>query len=239
MTPSTCNVFALLVVIAILSFLTSLVTLDTHISKGDVKGVKLAKRTRKVEKSGASQYVEYLTEKIQELTGPILPVWHHSPDATSYEADDGTVDDDSEEEESEETQDKKSHRRPIPTKEKCVIKFTDKCKMNPIVKYWDESTDCYISPLKGISGLSAPVEDRRFVVFQADQGGWNNIRMGLEAVILLAQVTGRILVIPPPAVLYLLHFNKKWKDNKSTMEDYFDFSRLKVYTVCLVALSFI
>ncbi len=45
------------------------------------------------------------------------------------------------------------------------------------------------------------------------------------------QVTGRILVLPPQAVLYLLHFNKKWKDNKSGMEDYFDFERLKV-SVC-------
>ena len=41
------------------------------------------------------------------------------------------------------------------------------------------------------------------------------------------QVTGRILVLPPNAVLYLLHMNKKWGDNKSGMEDYFDFDKLR------------
>eukprot|EP01034_Spumella_vulgaris_P030395 gene30395-37604_t len=100
--------------------------------------------------------------------------------------------------------------------------------MNPIVRYWDETSDCYISPLRGASGSDAPVEDRKYVVFQADLGGWNNIRMGLEVVILFAQITGRILVLPPQAVLYLLHFNKRWKDNKSGVESYFDFERLKM-----------
>jgi hypothetical protein len=46
-------------------------------------------------------------------------------------------------------------------------------------------------------GLAAPIEERRYVVFQPDTGGWNNIRMALEIVIIFAKVTGRILVIPP------------------------------------------
>ena len=41
------------------------------------------------------------------------------------------------------------------------------------------------------------------------------------------QVSGRILVLPPNAVLYLLHLNKRWGDNKSSMEDYFDFDKLR------------
>ena len=40
-------------------------------------------------------------------------------------------------------------------------------------------------------------------------------------------MTGRILVLPPNAVLYLLHLNKNWGDNKSSMEDYFDFDKLR------------
>jgi len=35
-------------------------------------------------------------------------------------------------------------------------------------------------------------------------------------------------VIPPPAVLYLLNVNKDWDDNRSTVEDYFDFKQLKM-----------
>jgi len=42
------------------------------------------------------------------------------------------------------------------------------------------------------------------------------------------QITGRILVIPPPAVLYLLIVNKDWDDNRSTVEEYFDFERLRL-----------
>jgi hypothetical protein len=92
-----------------------------------------------------------------------------------------------------------------------------------VIPYWEETTDCYESPLRRGSGLAAPVVDRRYVVFQPDLGGWNNIRMALEVVILFAVATGRILVMPPHAILYLLAGNKKWGDNKSTMDDYLDF----------------
>jgi hypothetical protein len=93
------------------------------------------------------------------------------------------------------------------------------------MKYYEESTDCFESPLRNISGLQAAPEDRKYVVFQPDPGGWNNIRMALEVCILFACVTGRVLVLPPPAILYLLHMNKKWGENKATMRDYLDFDR--------------
>lgn len=100
------------------------------------------------------------------------------------------------------------------------------CQISPIVKYWHTSTDCYTSPLRTKNGLSAAVDERRYVVFQPDLGGWNNIRMSLEVTILFALVTGRILVLPPRSVLYLLNQNKKWKDNKTGVEDYIDFNRI-------------
>lgn len=110
----------------------------------------------------------------------------------------------------------------------CTIRFPATCEMDPrMIKYWDEEADCFESPLRNISGLQNPViEKRKFVVMQPDLGGWNNIRMALEIGLLFAQVTGRIFVLPPPAVLYLLHRNKKWKDNFSTFADFIDFSRL-------------
>ena len=52
--------------------------------------------------------------------------------------------------------------------------------------------------------MSAPSRARKYLIFQPDLGGWNNIRMALEIAILLAKVSGRILVLSPPAVLYLL-----------------------------------
>lgn len=45
--------------------------------------------------------------------------------------------------------------------------------------------------------------------------------------ILFAHITGRVLVLPPHAVLYLLHMNKKWGDNKASMEDFLDFDRMR------------
>ena len=44
----------------------------------------------------------------------------------------------------------------------------------------------------------------RYVAFQYDQGGWNNIRMGIEIVLVAAHAMGRVLVAPPPQRLYLL-----------------------------------
>ena len=56
-----------------------------------------------------------------------------------------------------------------------------------------------------------------------------NILYTVSSVHLYTQVTGRILVLPPNAVMYLLHLNKKWKDNKASMEDYFDFNKLRTH----------
>lgn len=110
----------------------------------------------------------------------------------------------------------------------CKMTFPSKCKISPYVKFWDDKADCFPSILRESSGLSQlDIKKRKFVVFQPDLGGWNNIRMGLEIVILFAYATGRILVLPPPAVLYLLHMNKNWDDNKQTMRDFIAFDRLE------------
>jgi hypothetical protein len=44
----------------------------------------------------------------------------------------------------------------------------------------------------------------RYLTFEYDQGGWNNVRMGLECFIVLAHAMGRTLVVPPQQHLYLL-----------------------------------
>jgi hypothetical protein len=48
-------------------------------------------------------------------------------------------------------------------------------------------------------------QEGRYVVFQPDLGGWNNIRMGAESVVMFALATGRTLVLPPNAPWYLLN----------------------------------
>jgi len=117
-------------------------------------------------------------------------------------------------------------------KKRCATKTRSTCEVNPTIRYWldhdeDEfgATCLYESPLRATSGLSAPLLDRRFVVFQTDLGGWNNIRMALEVAALFALVTGRVLVLPPDAVLYLLVGNKRWGENMNSVKDFVDFER--------------
>jgi len=119
---------------------------------------------------------------------------------------------------------KRGARTPIDSKS-CFGKLSDSCYVDPLVKYWEDGTDCYDSSLKTISGSTARLEDRRYILFQPDLGGWNNIRMSLETTMVFALATGRILVLPPDAVLYLLIQNNKWADNRGGVQDYIDFSR--------------
>ena len=43
-----------------------------------------------------------------------------------------------------------------------------------------------------------------YLTFEPDPGGWNNIRMSMEIIFVLAAATGRTLVLPPNAPFYLL-----------------------------------
>ena len=61
------------------------------------------------------------------------------------------------------------------------LTFPCTCELSQnLVKYWEEECeDSFQSPLRNGSGLLAKhFEDRRYLVFQPDLGGWNNIRMG-------------------------------------------------------------
>ena len=111
---------------------------------------------------------------------------------------------------------------------KCRVHLTPECLISPLVKYWSEDADCYESPLRALNGLSTAPDNRKYVIMEPDLGGWNNIRMSLEVAIVFALATGRILVLPPHQVLYLLNQNKKWKDNKTGVEDYVDFRRISL-----------
>ncbi len=48
----------------------------------------------------------------------------------------------------------------------------------------------------------------KYLSFEPDVGGWNNIRMNLEIVFVYALVTGRTLVMPPSNNVYLLDVDK-------------------------------
>jgi hypothetical protein len=71
----------------------------------------------------------------------------------------------------------------------------------PRAGYWDPS---------GITGFPpSPFAARGsggYLTFELDPGGLNNIRMQLEYLALLAAITGRTLVLPPPEGWYLINW---------------------------------
>jgi GDP-fucose protein O-fucosyltransferase len=72
----------------------------------------------------------------------------------------------------------------------------------------------------------------KYLSFEYDQGGWNNVRMSLECLIVVAHAMGRTLVVPPQQHLYLLGRTHKDKHDKQAhdemgFEDFFDIDLLR------------
>eukprot|EP00970_Alexandrium_tamarense_P012476 scaffold2931_cov204-Alexandrium_tamarense.AAC.5 len=84
--------------------------------------------------------------------------------------------------------------------------------MNELAYWNDPQGDVdvnFVSPF-------APPKDtqqKRYVTFEPDRGGWNNIRMSMEIIFVFAAATGRTLVLPPDTPFYLLG---KEAEGKST-----------------------
>jgi hypothetical protein len=66
----------------------------------------------------------------------------------------------------------------------------------------------------------------KYLTFEPDEGGWNNIRMSMETATVLAHAMGRILVLPPEQNMYLLWNDKKKRKNKFTFKDFFHFDSI-------------
>jgi hypothetical protein len=92
------------------------------------------------------------------------------------------------------------------------------------VAYWKPEATLvdlgFVPPLKHVG---PPV---KYVTFEADQGGWNNIRMQMETVLVFAAATGRTLVLPPDQGMYLLD-KGKGHQNAHHFSDFFPFERIK------------
>lgn len=69
--------------------------------------------------------------------------------------------------------------------------------------------------------------NKQYVTFEPDHGGWNNIRMAMEVVLVFAFATGRTLVMPPEQGMYLLNKGEKADDNKLHFSDFFYLHRLQ------------
>jgi hypothetical protein len=111
----------------------------------------------------------------------------------------------------------------------CTVSYEPTCKMYFYVRFWNHRffpEDCYQSPLRPKLKEKTPYAEQKYVVFEPDNGGWNNIRMAAETAIIFAHASGRTLVLPPRAIWYLLWNNNKEEDNQSSFGKFFDLNKL-------------
>ncbi len=63
-------------------------------------------------------------------------------------------------------------------------------------------------------------DEEKYITFEPDHGGWNNIRMAMETVLVFAHAMGRTLVLPPEKKMYLLGKGKA-HENQFSFNDFF------------------
>ena len=77
------------------------------------------------------------------------------------------------------------------------------------------------SDIEQDSNYKSPFYDEeKYITFEPDHGGWNNIRMAMETILVLAHAMGRTLVLPPKKGMYLLGKGEKHQ-NSFTFNDFF------------------
>jgi len=107
------------------------------------------------------------------------------------------------------------------------------------LKYWlDEKASSRV--FSSIFPLSKP---QHYITFDVDIGGFNNIRMQFEYVVIMAAITGRTLVLPPPSPWYLINFGPIQRegdvDGVCDYSEFFDLSALRQYINVISTAEFI
>eukprot|EP00586_Coscinodiscus_wailesii_P017298 CAMPEP_0172491018 /NCGR_PEP_ID=MMETSP1066-20121228/21672_1 /TAXON_ID=671091 /ORGANISM="Coscinodiscus wailesii, Strain CCMP2513" /LENGTH=643 /DNA_ID=CAMNT_0013259805 /DNA_START=121 /DNA_END=2052 /DNA_ORIENTATION=- len=82
----------------------------------------------------------------------------------------------------------------------------------------------YWSDIPGDSEFTSPFYndgEEKYMTFEPDGGGWNNIRMAMETVVALAYAMGRTLVMPPEQRMYLLGKDRGKQKTHFSFADFF------------------
>ena len=94
-------------------------------------------------------------------------------------------------------------------------------KTDNLLVYWNEPQGDFDQNYVGKFDRP-PMDDAnippKYVTFEPDNGGWNNIRMSMETVLVFAYATNRIIVMPPKKAFYLVG-----KEGSKSYDDFFHF----------------
>ncbi|MFT5573192.1 MAG: hypothetical protein ACI9FR_002125 [Cryomorphaceae bacterium] len=96
------------------------------------------------------------------------------------------------------------------------------------LSYWNESF---------LAGQLPAARANRYIIFDVDQGGWNNIRLAFEYVAVLAAITGRTLVLPPRSSWYLINFGPLPDEHKGGTSEFADFLNIAALKTSIQVLS--
>ncbi|KAL3788358.1 hypothetical protein HJC23_009164 [Cyclotella cryptica] len=87
-----------------------------------------------------------------------------------------------------------------------------------------------LPPFNISAPLASRIRRKRYLTFEPDTGGWNNLRMSFENILLYAAISGRTVVLPPDQNIYLM---EPKKGEKRQGRNYFDIFNLTEHTELL------
>lgn len=103
-----------------------------------------------------------------------------------------------------------------------AYKHSLNCPYSELMEFWKAPT---LSDLNYRTPYADYGPQEKYVTFEPDVGGWNNIRMQMELVLVFAYSTGRTLVLPPDQPMYLLNAGKGHQKAHS-FADFFPFEHI-------------
>ena len=108
--------------------------------------------------------------------------------------------------------------------------------VDELLAYWNEPVGTrdlqFQTPFAGTDATAA--DEPKFLSFEPDQGGWNNIRMSFENLVILAAATGRTLVLPPRAPFYLLAWGR---DGARTFGSFFSMDNVVSKRISIITMA--
>ncbi len=97
--------------------------------------------------------------------------------------------------------------------------------------FWSDvpSDSAYLSPMHPLLDPNTPDDVERYLTFEPDHGGWNNIRMAMETALVMSHSMGRTLVLPPEQRMYLLDkAHSNGQRNEFGFNDFFHLDAISI-----------